>query len=333
MRIVLLGDGAWATDTLRLLNAAGHDIAAVWLRTRPSDEGLELAARAMEIPVLQPPRVNTPECVASLAATEPDVLLSIAYDQILGPAVRAAAPWCLNVHAGKLPSYRGRNIINWAIINGEREIGVTVHCMDDGVDTGDIILQRTLPVAWTDTYGDLLSRVVCLVPSIVLDALDLVATGRAERRPQPPGGTYFGGRRPGDEWIDWSRPSAEIYNFIRGISRPAPGARSWLGGAPIIIWGAAYDPRWPRYHCTPGEIVGRVRGESHVVLGVRFGGPPLAGVLVKTGDSTVLLREVQLPDRAPETPRWPIGTRLGLNPGAILHELLAQAGALQKVQP
>lgn len=330
MRIVVMGDGAWATNSLIALRDAGHDIAAVWLRTRPTDDGLERAARAMAVPILQPPRVNAPECVASLAAAAPDLLLSIAYDQILGAAIRAAAPWCLNVHAGKLPAYRGRNIVNWAIINGEREAGLTVHCMDDGIDTGDIVLQRTLPIAWTDTYADLLTRIVAAIPPLLVDAVALVASGRAQPRPQPAGGTYFGGRRDGDEWIDWSRPSAEIYNLVRGITRPGPGARSWIGGDPIIIWGAAYDPRWPRYRCTPGEVVGRARGESDSLLGVRFAGPPLAGVLVKTGDSTLLLREVQMGAGAPETPRWPIGTRLGLSAGAILHDLLAQAGMRQK---
>src|SRR6185503_1899603 len=96
----------------------------------------------------------------------------------------------LNFHAGKLPLYRGRNVINWALINGEHEIGLTAHYMDEGIDTGDIVLQRTLPVAWTDAYDVVLRRVVEQLPALVDEAVDLVATGRATRTPQSGWGTY-----------------------------------------------------------------------------------------------------------------------------------------------
>jgi methionyl-tRNA formyltransferase len=320
MRIVILGDGKWATDSLWRLRADGHDIVAVLLRARPGEAGLEAAARALRLPILQPRQVNAPECVASLRALAPDVLLSIAYNQILGAELRAVAPWCLNVHAGQLPRYRGRNVINWALINGEPEIGITVHLVDAGIDTGDILLQRTLPVAWTDTYGDVLDRVVGAIPGLVADSLALIAEGRATPTPQGDGGTYFGGRREGDEWIDWTRPSSEIYNKIRAITHPGPGARTWLppDGEAVVIWRAVYDLSWPRYLATPGEVVGRVP----------------AGVIVKTGDSTILLTNVQIGERPPETPRWPIGTRLGLGLGpgvadaaTVLHMLRARAAA------
>lgn len=327
MRIVMLGDGRWATESLWRLRAAGHEVVAVLLRARPSEAGLEETARAMRLSILQPRQVNAPECVAGLRALGADVLLSVAYDQILGAEVRAAAPWCLNVHAGKLPRYRGRNVINWALINGEPEIGITVHAVDAGIDTGDILLQRTLPVAWTDTYGDVLDRVVGAIPDLVMDSLTLIAEGRATLTPQGEGGTYCGGRREGDEWIDWSRPSVEIYNKIRAIAHPGPGARTWLprassvhahetmrnDGDTVAIWRAVYDLSWPRYLATPGEVVGRTPD----------------GVIVKTGDSTILLTDVQIDDRPQdtphETPHWPIGTRLGIDAVAVVQTLLARA--------
>jgi methionyl-tRNA formyltransferase len=309
MRVVLFADGRWATATLLRLREVGHEVAAVVLRARPSEIGLEAAARALGLPILQPQHVNAPGCVASVRALAADVHLSIAYDQIFGAAMRATAPWFLNAHAGKLPQYRGRNIINWALINGEPEIGLTVHLVDDGIDTGDILLQRTLPIEWTASYGDALERVVRAMPDLVADSLSLIASGDAAPRPQPPGGTYFGGRRDGDEWLDWSRPSVEIYNKIRGISRPGPGARTLLDGTLVVIWRARYEHEWPRYLATPGEVVGRECG---------------AGVFVKTGDSTVLLREAQVGNRPPETPSWPIGTRLGVDAAAVLHALAAR---------
>src|SRR5690349_2740234 len=115
MRVVLFGDGAWATSSLLRLRDDGHDVAAVVLRARPSEPGLEALARSLRLPILQPARVNAPEVIDSLRALAADVHLSIAYNQIFGPIVRATTPWFLNVHAGKLPQYRGRNIINWAL--------------------------------------------------------------------------------------------------------------------------------------------------------------------------------------------------------------------------
>jgi methionyl-tRNA formyltransferase len=313
MRIILFGDGPWATRCLAPLFDAGHEVVAVVLRTRPSESGLAAAAQSLGVPTLQPPHVNAAECVATIAGLKPDVNLSIAYDQIFGSAIRATAGWFLNVHAGKLPEYRGRNIINWAIINGEPDLGVTVHLVDHGIDTGDILLQRILPIAWTDTYGDVLERVVREIPTLVVASLDLIAGGEAHPRPQGSGGTYFGGRREGDEWIDWSQPSADVYHKIRGITHPGPGARTMLGDRPVIIWRAAYDPRWPRYRATPGEVVGRSPG---------------AGVIVKTGDSTVLLQDVQVDGRPPQIADWPIGVRFGVDAGAMLTALLARKAQL-----
>jgi methionyl-tRNA formyltransferase len=314
VRIALFGDGEWAARSLDRLIEVGHDIVAVILRARPSDGILEDRAHASGLPILQPSDVNTPECVASVRALVPDVNLSVAYNQIFRAAVRATAPWFLNVHAGKLPAYRGRNVINWAVINGEREIGITVHLVDEGIDTGDILLQRVLPIGWTDAYGDVLERVVREVPHLAVEAVALIAAGRAVRRPQPRDGTYYGGRRPGDEWLDWSQPSVDIYNKIRGIARPGPGARTWLGDGPVIIWRATYDQAWPRYRATPGEVVRRL---------------PDRGVFVKTGDSTLFVDEVQLENAPCHAPAWPVGTRLGVDAGATLSALLAR-GALPR---
>jgi methionyl-tRNA formyltransferase len=296
MRVVIFGDGGWATKTLLRLRYAGHDVAAVVLRSKPSESSLEDMARALGLTVLQPLYINAPESIDCVRALSADAHLSIAYNQIFGPEIRATAKWFLNVHAGKLPCYRGRNVINWALINGEKEIGLTVHLVDGGIDTGDIVLQRTLPIEWTTTYGDLLDRVVHAVPDLVADCLTLLANGQARPRPQIGRGTYFGCRREGDEWLEWSQPSVDIYNKIRGITRPGPGARTVLADAPVIIWRAWYELDWPRYRATPGEVVGRERGE---------------GVVVKTGDSTVLLQEIQIGTEPPRVPRWPIGTRLG----------------------
>src|SRR5690242_17206881 len=235
LRIVLLGDGPWAAESLRRLRGGPHVVVGVLLRTRPSDETLDAAARCAGVPVLQPDDVNGQESVQWIDALRPDLLVSIAYNQILRRGVLATAMLgCVNVHAGKLPSYRGRNVINWAIINGEPEIGITAHLVDDGIDTGDILVQRMLPIAWTDTYGHVLARVVRALPDLVMETVGQLARGQAQpRRQSHLPGTYFSGRCEGDEWIEWSAPSVVLHNLIRGISRPGPGARTLLGDTQV----------------------------------------------------------------------------------------------------
>ena len=176
---------------------------------------------------------------------------------------------------------------------------MTAHYVDQGIDTGDIVLQRRLPIGWTDTYGDVLpgrSR-ACRIWSRTRSG-----RGRGRRRPvpQPEVGTYFAGRGEGDEWLDWGETAVNLHNKVRAITRPGPGARTSLDGEMVVVWRAFCDPAWPKYRATPGQVVGRRQD----------------GVLVKTGDSVLLVQEVQLPSKAPTRPSWPIGTRLGAGPRA-----------------
>jgi methionyl-tRNA formyltransferase len=264
---------------------------------------------------LQPKNVNAPEFVESIRKFGADLGLSIAFNQILRPPVLATTRLgFVNFHAGKLPHFRGRNIINWAIINGESEIGMTAHLIDEGIDTGDILLQRTLPIGWTDTYGDLLGRVVARFPEFVIQAVRMIGSNEITTQPQSHiAGTYFCGREDGDEWLDWSDSSLNLYNKIRAITRPACGARTLLGQKRVIVWKAAYDPAWPKYLATPGQIVGR-RSD---------------GVAIKTGDSTLALQEIQIESGPCEVPAWPIGTRLGIDLFKTIQALQARVSELE----
>ena len=316
-RLVLLGDGPWAVGALEAARATGHRVAGVVLRRHPTDPGLERAAGEHGIPVLQPNHVNGDASRAELAGLDAELALSVAYDQILSAATLELWPrGALNVHAGALPRYRGRNVLNWALINGEPEVGLTVHYMDPGIDTGDIVVQRMLPVGPDETYGELLARVVAAVPAAVTEALALEATGNPPRRRQEPGaGTYFPGRGTGDEWIDWADSSRNIHNLVRAIARPGPGARTTLDGEPVIVWSTACNDAWPGYRATPGAVVGA---------------PPGGGRLVKTGDSVLLVREAELEGHAPTMPDWPVGTRLGADPRQVIATLEARIRELEE---
>jgi methionyl-tRNA formyltransferase len=315
MRILLFGDGAWAAGSLLQL-AADHNPIGVVIRKSPSDHALEEAAKKVGLPVFQPDNVNATEFVEKVAALSPDLSLSISYNQILkAPVLETARLGFVNFHAGKLPFYRGRNVINWAIINGEMEIGLTAHFVDDGIDTGDIILQRVFPIPWTDTYGDVLKRIVDNFPGFVVEAVERIASGCFDRVQQSHlPGTYFAGREDGDEWLDWSDSSVNLYNKVRAITRPGPGARTLLADKVTLIWRAFYNPAWPKYIATPGQVIGR----SH------------DGVLVKTGDSLLLVQEVQVSDRACERPSWRIGTRLGIDLASSMRTVLARLDQLEQ---
>ncbi len=315
MRTVMFGDGGWASRTLLRLRETGHDTAAVVLRVRPSDDTLEAAAHACGIPVLQPRDVNAPEFVARMRDLGADVHLSIAYNQIFRTAIRDTAAWFLNVHAGKLPRYRGRNVINWALINGEPEIGITVHLVDDGIDTGAILLQRSVPITPTATYGEVLEHIHAAIPDLVVESFAKITRGDAAPRPQfHENATYCPGRAAGDEWLDWTDTSCALHNKIRALTHPGPGARTLLDRDEITIWRATYDPYWPRYVATPGAVVGRQAD----------------GVLVKTRDSTILLQEVQVNGGPPHVPRWPMGTRLGFDVLHTLHSLMRRVDELER---
>lgn len=317
MRILYFGDGRWATLGLKQLVEEGYHLLGVVLRTQPTDPSLALEARGFGLPIYQPRRVNASEFVRSIVDLAPDLNLSVSYDQILRrPVLETARLGFINFHAGKLPDYRGRNVINWAIINSEIEIGLTAHFMDEGIDTGDIILQRTLRIGWTDTYSDVLSRVIEAFPELVVETVRQIADGRVKRRPQAHlMGTYFAKREDGDEWLDWSDTSRNLYNKIRAITHPGPGARTLLKDQVVIVWRAFYDPAWPKYIAIPGQVVGHHPGE---------------GVIVKTGDSVLLVQEAQIDDSEVHLPNWQIGTRLGINLWTYFRSLESRLAVLEQ---
>ena len=201
----------------------------------------------------------------------------MSFDQILKSDIIHLAPkGFINCHAGALPFYRGRNILNWALINGEKQFGVTVHYVDEGIDTGDIILQRFAPISREDRYGDLLNKASDLCAETLYDALVQINEGQVQAILQKaihPVGFYCSARKNGDELIDWSWDSERIYNFVRGIADPAPGARTFCEGKEYIVDRVSLIENAPNYLDKPGNIVGKSE----------------PGIAVKTGDNTILI--------------------------------------------
>ncbi len=216
---------------LSVLLAHGVDVAMVVTHTDSPNETIwfdsvaELAARH-DIPVITPEDPNDPAIVATLAALHADFLFSFYYRLMLkGPLLALPTGGAWNMHGSLLPKFRGRVPVNWAIIRGERETGATLHGMVEKPDAGGILAQQAVPILPDDTAFDVFNKVT-LAAEIALDRImpDLIA-GRARAQAQDlSAGSYFGGRKPEDGRIDWTRGAEDVHDLIRAVAPPYPGA-------------------------------------------------------------------------------------------------------------
>lgn len=197
--------------------------------------------------------VNLPENISLLREITPDFVFSFYYRNMISREVldipRLGA---LNLHGSLLPKYRGRVPVNWAIINGETESGATLHYMVEKPDAGDIVDREKVHILFTDTALDLFNRVTDAAVKVIGRSWPLLLAGTASRIPMDlAAGSYFGGRKPADGLIDWTKGAVPIYNLIRGVTHPYPGAFTFMGGKKVIIWQA-----WPKEGSgEPGRIV------------------------------------------------------------------------------
>jgi methionyl-tRNA formyltransferase len=307
LRIGYFGDGPWAHQALDLLGKSElFEIAFIVARNDQPDPVLREYAEKLRVPFLVHPNVNSEEFLKCIAQYCCDLHVSMSFNQIMKPPILRSAPeGFINCHAGALPFYRGRNVLNWAIINGESRFGVTVHYIDPGIDTGNIILQRFSDITDQDDYSTVLHKAVELCAHSLIEALEMIYAGKVTIVSQEtlhPTGSYFCPRRDGDEWIDWQWPSKRIYDFVRGIGLPSPGARTLNHGKAIAVLECELIKQAPVYIGIPGEVVGR--------------GPH--GNVVKTGDSTLLMTKIATVGQDgilenPRIPAFPISTRMGLD--------------------
>jgi methionyl-tRNA formyltransferase len=232
-----MGTPQFAVEPLRALIAAGHDLAGVVTRTdKPAGRGRTLAvppvkrtAQELGLAVFQPKRVREPESIEILRKLGPEAIIVAAYGQILPKEILTLPKFgCINIHASLLPAYRGAAPINWAIIRGERETGITVMMMDEGMDTGAILMQESIPIGPEDTAGALTETLASRGAKLIVTALPLLASGKLTPRPQDgTKATMAPLLKKGDGLIDWGLSAGAIHNRVRGLS-PWPGAYSYL---------------------------------------------------------------------------------------------------------
>lgn len=238
----------------------GIEIAAVFTHKEDPNENVwfrsvaEFAA-GRGIPVYAPDDINHPLWVQKIKAMAPDVLFSFYYRSLVkAPVLEIPPKGCLNLHGSLLPKYRGRCPVNWVLVRGEKETGVTLHYMTPRPDDGDIAGQKSVPIADDDTAHSLFMKMVPAAAALLDEVLPALVKGKAPRRPQDNGqASYFGGRKPADGHIDWSQSATEVRNLIRAVARPYPGAFTHLTDRKLLIWSAsiAQAPK----DAKPGTVV------------------------------------------------------------------------------
>lgn len=234
---------------IEALRRNGFEISAVFTHRDNANENIwfgSVAELAGEygIPVFAPEDVNHPVWVGRIQAMAPDFIFSFYYRNMLKEEILAIpAKGALNLHGSLLPKYRGRVPINWAIINGEKETGVTLHYMTKKADAGDIVDQEKIAITDDDTAKTLFGKAEKAAALMLDRALPLLKDGKAARIPQDDAqATVFGGRKPADGQIDWSKSADEIRNLIRAVTLPYPGAFSYITDRKVFFWSAEVVP-------------------------------------------------------------------------------------------
>ena len=214
-------------------------------------ESVARFARLRGIPVLTPEDPNRPELIDQVRALAPEFIFSFYYRALLGgDLLRCAARGALNMHGSLLPKYRGRAPVNWAILNGEREIGATLHYMVDRADAGDIVDQQAVPILADDEAREVYAKVTAAAEMVLVRSLPGLLDGSAPRRAQPiVPGQYFGRRRPEDGRIEWRWPAERIHNLVRALAPPFPGAFGEVGAERWWLHRTRLAPQ----RLTPGE--------------------------------------------------------------------------------
>ena len=284
-RILFMGTPAFAIPALRLLHGQNYPIVGVVSQPdRPKGRGLKevappvkILAQELGLPVYQPQKVKDQSFLEILQKLNPDIIVVAAFGQILPKAIIDYPPLkCLNIHPSLLPRYRGAAPLNWTIIRGEKKTGVTIMLMDEGMDSGDILLQEETPIGAAETYGELHDRLAELGATLLIKTIGQIFDGTIKRIPQNTSGVTFAPRLKKETGkINWNNNVSDIVNLIRGLS-PAPTAYTHLDGLSLKILTAVAQPG--NVQQPPGSV----------------GTAGAAGLPVAASDGYVILKDVQL---------------------------------------
>lgn len=299
-RILFFGYSEVGYECLSLLLARGDHVVAlithednphekIWFKT-PA-----VAAREKGIPVFTPESVNTPEWRERLTALQPDLILSVYYRHMIGTKILGLprlGAW--NLHGSLLPKYRGRAPINWAVLHGEPRIGMTLHRMVKSADAGAVVDQEGVDLDPRDTAEQAFRKVLPCARRVLERQIAALLAGAARETPQDETqATYFGGRKPEDGRVNWTQTSRQIFNLIRAVTDPYPGAFTEVNGSRLMLWWAEPDsPAAQGGRGRPGEIL----SVAPLVIATRDGA--LEFTRTEWRGETVTLQVGQILDRA-----------------------------------
>jgi len=293
MRILFMGTSAFAVPSLERLVASGRKVVGVVTTPdRPSGRGLEIqgppvkeAAARLGLPVFQPGHTKKETFIKTVEELGVDLIALAAFGQILPKELLEIPKYgCLNVHPSLLPKYRGPAPIQWAVINGEKETGVSIIMLNERMDAGDILMQKTLKIGENETAEALSHRLAALGAGMLDEAIDQVRTGAVHRTPQnDEEATYAPALEKEDGEIDWTLPAHRIHNLVRGLT-PWPGTYTYLGTMPLkVIQTSVFaddaPPMVSGMRRRPGKIVARIKR---------------VGWLVYTGEGKLLVHRIQV---------------------------------------
>ena len=286
LNIGYFADGPWSHETFhKLIIDSDIKFSFICVRNDSTDETLKNLAKKYNIDFLRHKNVNSSEFISIIAKYNCDLFVSMSFNQIFrSKFINLAKYKTINCHAGKLPFYRGRNVLNWALINDEKEFGITVHYVDEGIDTGDIILQRNFKITYQDNYKSLLEKAHIECANILFDAILLFKKGNVKAYKQTevhPVGFYCNARKLGDEILNWNQKSREVFNFVRAICRPGPSARAFIKKKEMKINKVELIDSAPNYKSIVGAVVNKTSDSF----------------LVKTKDSFVKVTEFEFDGR------------------------------------
>ena len=290
MRVVFMGTPDFSVGTLRELAKAGHEIVGVISQPdKPKGRGKNLqhtpvkeAAMELGLPVYQPKKVRDPEFIQVVRDLEPEVIVVVAFGQIIPKEILEMPKYgCINVHASLLPAYRGAAPIQWAVINGDKESGVTIMQMDEGLDTGDMLAKAIVPLDEKETGGSLFDKLSEAGGRLCVETLAKLEKGEITPEKQGESPTAYASmldKKMGN--IDWNKSAVVIERLVRGLN-PWPSAYTHLDGKTLKIWACDVLPQ------------SASKGESGEILEVTKD-----AIHVQTGDGILVLREIQLAGKA-----------------------------------
>ena len=247
-RILFFGYSEVGHDCLSLLMERGDNVVALFTHEDNPTEKIwfktpALAAREKGVPVFTPEKITTPEWLECIAALQPDLILSVYYRNMISEKILGLARLgAFNLHGSLLPKYRGRAPINWAVLHGETRIGMTLHRMVKKADAGAVVDQEGVAIGPRDTAEQAFRKVLPCARAVLARQMDPLLAGTARETPQDESqATYFGGRKPEDGRIIWTQSSRQIFNLIRAVTDPYPGAFTEVDGNRLMVWWAELD--------------------------------------------------------------------------------------------